>query len=130
MSLISALRTYFGFDSFRAGQEDATRSLLDGSHTLAIMPTGAGKSLIYQFAALMVGAEMHWPSKPFLPRSCWQVKCRKTSNWPSKLRVSACFHPGAPIYKLIAPAQITPTRVSMLQPRITFWANALMKIRF
>jgi ATP-dependent DNA helicase RecQ len=42
----------FGFDSFRAGQEEAITSLLNKQHTLAIMPTGAGKSLIYQFAAL------------------------------------------------------------------------------
>lgn len=56
MSLASSLQTYFGFDSFRAGQEEAIRSLLDKQHTLAIMPTGAGKSLIYQFAALLLGA--------------------------------------------------------------------------
>lgn len=56
MSLLSTLQTYFGFDSFRAGQEEAIQSLLDKKHTLAIMPTGAGKSLIYQFAALLLGA--------------------------------------------------------------------------
>jgi ATP-dependent DNA helicase RecQ len=54
MSLTSALHTHFGFDSFRAGQEDAIQSLLNHQHTLAIMPTGAGKSLIYQFAALQL----------------------------------------------------------------------------
>ncbi len=52
MSLASSLRTHFGFDSFRAGQEEAIQSLLDKQHTLAIMPTGAGKSLIYQLTAL------------------------------------------------------------------------------
>ncbi len=56
MDISAALQTHFGFDSFRAGQEEAIRSLLDKNHTLAIMPTGAGKSLIYQFAALMLGA--------------------------------------------------------------------------
>jgi ATP-dependent DNA helicase RecQ len=50
--LTSSLRAHFGFDSFRAGQEEAITSLLDKNHTLAIMPTGAGKSLIYQLAAL------------------------------------------------------------------------------
>ncbi len=50
--LSSLLRHRFGFDSFRAGQEEAIQSLLNKQHTLAIMPTGAGKSLIYQFAAL------------------------------------------------------------------------------
>jgi len=54
MSLTSSLRTNFGFDSFRAGQEEAIQSLLNHQHTLAIMPTGAGKSLIYQLAALQL----------------------------------------------------------------------------
>lgn len=53
-TLTSALQTHFGFDSFRTGQEEAIRSLLNKQHTLAIMPTGAGKSLIYQFAALQL----------------------------------------------------------------------------
>lgn len=54
MSLAASLRTHFGFDSFRAGQEEAIQGLLNKQHTLAIMPTGAGKSLIYQFAALQL----------------------------------------------------------------------------
>lgn len=54
MDITSALQTHFGFDSFRAGQEEAIQSLLNRQHTLAIMPTGAGKSLIYQFAALQL----------------------------------------------------------------------------
>ncbi len=50
--LHSALSRFFGFAAFRPGQEAAIRSLLAGEHTLVIMPTGAGKSLIYQLAAL------------------------------------------------------------------------------
>lgn len=46
------LLTYFGFSTLRPGQAEAIQSLLSGQHTLAIMPTGAGKSLIYQFTAL------------------------------------------------------------------------------
>ncbi|MEW5939195.1 MAG: RecQ family ATP-dependent DNA helicase [Chloroflexota bacterium] len=58
MSLTASLHHHFGFDSFRAGQEEAIQSLLNKQHTLAIMPTGAGKSLIYQFAALLLGADI------------------------------------------------------------------------
>ena len=54
MTLTSSLLSHFGFDSFRAGQEEAIQSLLNKNHTLAIMPTGAGKSLIYQLAALQL----------------------------------------------------------------------------
>src|SRR5436305_7699408 len=50
--LTALLRAHFGFDAFRAGQAEAIRHLLDGRHTLAVMPTGSGKSLIYQLAAL------------------------------------------------------------------------------
>ncbi len=50
--LHTTLSQCFGFSAFRPGQEDALHSLLAGEHTLVIMPTGAGKSLIYQLAAL------------------------------------------------------------------------------
>lgn len=46
------LRSRFGFERFRPGQEEAIESLAAGRHTLVVMPTGAGKSLIYQVAAL------------------------------------------------------------------------------
>jgi ATP-dependent DNA helicase RecQ len=43
-----ALRRTFGFRELREGQEEVIRSILAGQDTLAIMPTGAGKSLCYQ----------------------------------------------------------------------------------
>jgi len=52
--LSSSLLTHFGFTSFRAGQAEAIWSLLDKRHTLVVMPTGAGKSLIFQLAALQL----------------------------------------------------------------------------
>ena len=44
----------FGFESLRAGQEDAIRSAAAGRDTLAVLPTGWGKSAIYQLAALLI----------------------------------------------------------------------------
>lgn len=52
--LRAALKTYFGHREFRAGQEQAMRSLLEGRSALAIFPTGAGKSLCYQLPALLL----------------------------------------------------------------------------
>jgi len=42
--LTISLRSYFGFENFRPGQVEAIQNLLDGKHTLVVMPTGAGKS--------------------------------------------------------------------------------------
>ena len=50
--LLDTLRETFGFPEFRPGQLPVIRSLLDGRSALAIFPTGAGKSLCYQLAAL------------------------------------------------------------------------------
>ncbi|MEP6563803.1 MAG: DNA helicase RecQ [Mesorhizobium sp.] len=49
------LKDVFGFDDFRPGQADVMEALLAGSHVLAVMPTGAGKSLCYQVPALVLG---------------------------------------------------------------------------
>ncbi len=49
------LRDVFGYAEFRHGQAAVIDSLLAGQHTLAVMPTGAGKSLCYQVPALVKG---------------------------------------------------------------------------
>ncbi len=48
------LRELFGFDDFRGRQADVVARVLDGRSTLAVMPTGAGKSLTYQLPATML----------------------------------------------------------------------------
>ncbi len=54
MDKSSALRQYFGHDSFRPGQERLVDGILAGRDVLGIMPTGGGKSICYQVPALLL----------------------------------------------------------------------------
>ena len=56
---LEALTRYFGYDSFRSGQQGIDEALLAGRDVLGVMPTGAGKSVCYQIpAALSPGATL------------------------------------------------------------------------
>jgi len=54
IDLLERLQHFFGFDRFKGQQEDAIKSVLNGNNTFVLMPTGGGKSLIYQLPALIL----------------------------------------------------------------------------
>ena len=53
MEALQILNNVFGYNSFRRGQEEIINTLLNKKNILAVMPTGAGKSLCYQIPALL-----------------------------------------------------------------------------
>ncbi len=53
MTPLEALKKYFGYDSFREPQEEIINSILSDKNVLAVLPTGAGKSICYQIPALI-----------------------------------------------------------------------------
>ena len=54
MDAKEALKVYFGYDSYKPGQEEIMKAILSERDVLAIMPTGAGKSACYQVPAMLL----------------------------------------------------------------------------
>lgn len=51
---VKILNKYYGYNSFRTGQDSVIESILEGNDTFAIMPTGGGKSICYQIPAMLL----------------------------------------------------------------------------
>ncbi|MDQ6599500.1 ATP-dependent DNA helicase RecQ [Bacillus salipaludis] len=58
MELETLLKKHFGFDTFKNGQKEVISSILAGNDTLAILPTGTGKSLCYQFPGYVLHGQI------------------------------------------------------------------------
>src|SRR5918998_2980936 len=52
---LKVAREKFGYQELRPGQEEVIQLVLEGRDTLSVMPTGSGKSAIYQIAGLLIG---------------------------------------------------------------------------
>ncbi len=56
----AVLKSVFGYDALRSGQQPLVEAVLDGRDALGIMPTGAGKSLCFQLPALCLPGITRW----------------------------------------------------------------------
>lgn len=54
MDILESLKRYFGYDSFRKGQEELIENIIKGRDSLGVLPTGGGKSICYQLPALLL----------------------------------------------------------------------------
>lgn len=54
---LDILKQYYGYSSFREGQENIIREILNGNDVLTIMPTGGGKSICYQVPAMLLDGD-------------------------------------------------------------------------
>ncbi len=83
--LLDALRNHFGYESFRPGQVAVIQAALRGEDTLALMPTGAGKSLCYQLPAMLL------PGATVLISPLIALMKDQVDNLPQSIRARTAF---------------------------------------
>jgi ATP-dependent DNA helicase RecQ len=89
-----AARERFGYDELRPGQTDAVEALVAGRDVLAVMPTGAGKSAIYQLAALLLDGPTVVIS-PLIALQHDQATALSEANVPEAVAVNSTASAGA-----------------------------------
>jgi len=60
MDIHQILVKYWGYNSFRPMQEDVINAVMDRKDTLALLPTGGGKSLCYQVPGIAMDGRIRW----------------------------------------------------------------------
>ena len=108
MDLQQLLTEKFGYETFREGQQDIIESVLSGHDTLAILPTGMGKSLCYQLPGYVVEGTtlIISPLLSLMQDQVEQLKqfgqCAGRHLPLAKHGVHACLHPDLSTKSLIS----------------------------
>ncbi|MBO5520643.1 MAG: DNA helicase RecQ [Firmicutes bacterium] len=82
MNAKETLKAFFGYDSYKPGQEEVVEAILSGRDVLSIMPTGAGKSICYQVPAMLLPG-MTIVISPLISLMQDQVKALKEAGIPA-----------------------------------------------
>lgn len=123
------LKQYYGYSSFRNGQEDIIHSVLTGNDVLGIMPTGGGKSICYQIPALLLPGTTLVIS-PLISLMKDQIDTLDSMGIPATFINSSLTYPevekriqkaGRGLYKLlyIAPERLEMERFMVLLQKLT-----------
>src|ERR1043165_9729301 len=92
--LENALQQHFGFEKFRHGQREVIEKILAHRHTLAVLPTGLGKSLCYQLAAQMLPG-LPLVISPLIALMQDQVEALHERGFDNATFLSCALHPAA-----------------------------------
>ncbi len=124
---LDTLSRYFGYDSFRPGQEQMVDAILGGRDALGVMPTGAGKSICYQVPALMLPG-ITFVVSPLVSLMGDQVRALKAAGArPSYLNSTLTLGQQNTVLKRASEGQyqlmyVAPER--LLEPRFLAFAQA------
>ena len=105
-SIAQSLKQYFGFSQFRDGQEDVVAQILSRQNLLAVMPTGAGKSLCYQLPAMLLDGRTIVVS-PLIALMNDQVAYLQSLNLPAeKIHSHADYNDNADIWRRFVSGEV------------------------
>ncbi len=125
MRIEQHLRQIFGFNTFRPGQQETIESILNGEHTLSMLPTGTGKSLCYQLPAYLLPGAVIVVS-PLLSLMQDQVEQLKMKGEKRVIALNSFLHFKE---KTAALAQLHRYKFIFLSPEMLQFPHVLQALR-